>query len=202
MKDPKIFDKVDWSKWVVFFCDERFVDLTHPDSNYKAINDGLLSEFKKPDVKNKIEENNVLKLDFEAGNVSAAATAYENDLRSVFKNDSLPKFDLLILGMGPDGHTCSLSPNHELLKERSKWIASLEDSPKPPPERITFTMNVVNNATDIVFITMGKGKAENIRKAIEEEPSESIPVSLIKPVNGTVHWFMDFEAASLLKVAS
>lgn len=191
MNLPKFNKAVQWDKWHIFFCDERFVELTHSDSNFKAINEGLLEKIEG------IDRTKVFALE-KSGTVQDAATSYEKAMRGVFENESVPMFDLLVLGMGPDGHICSLFPDHALLKEESSWVGSLCDSPKPPPERITFTLKVVNNARNVLFYTTGKGKAENIHKAIEEAPSSNIPASLVKPV-GEVHWFMDTDAASLLK---
>jgi len=192
MNIDKFKTAVDWSKWFVFFCDERYVELTDADSNYKAINDGLLSTIPQ------INPTQVFKLNKSLPTVQEAATAYEQDVRSVFKDvEGFPSFDLLVLGMGPDGHICSLFPNHPLLKESTLWVGSLSDSPKPPAERITLTLGVVNSANNVLFYTTGKGKAENIKKAIECQPSEEIPASLVHP-KGDVHWFMDEDAASLL----
>jgi len=187
----KFRDEVDWSKWFIFFCDERFVELTNSDSNYKAIEDGLLSQ--NPHI----NRQQVFKLKY-TGTVHEAAQEYEDQLKTVFEPDQTPQFDLLVLGMGPDGHICSLFPHHILLKEEKKWVCALSDSPKPPPERITLSLNVVNNARNVLFYTTGKGKAENIRSAIEGESSEEVPASLVRPKSGSVHWFMDTDAASLL----
>jgi len=191
----KFKETIDWSKWFVFLCDERFVEADHPDSNYKAIHDGLLTKVPT------INPAQVFKLK-KIGGVSQAANYYEADMRRVFCNESLPRFDLIVLGMGPDGHICSLFPKHALLREQNKWVTSLTDSPKPPPHRITFTLKVVNNAADVVFIATGKSKADMIRRATECLSTPEVPASLVKPTNGNVHWFMDEEAASMLKIAS
>lgn len=191
-ENEKFSRSTEWSKWKVFFCDERYVDLDHPDSNFKAINDGLLK--KNLDIL----PDNIFPLK-KTGDISKDAGHYETNMRSVFEGQNFPKIDLVVLGMGPDGHICSLFPNHPLLNEEKKWIAYLEDSPKPPPLRITFTLNVVNNSSNVIFVTTGEGKAENIKKAIEEKPSGDIPASLVKPKNGKLYWFMDKGASSLLK---
>lgn len=182
----------DWSKWKIFFCDERYVELDHPDSNYKAINDGLVKKHSN------IRQENIFTLN-KTGNISKDAEDYESKMRGVFSDQVFPKIDVIVLGMGPDGHICSLFPNHLLLKEERKWIGFLEDSPKPPSQRITFTLNVVNNGCNVLFITTGEGKAENVKKAIKEQPSENIPASLVNPKNGVLHWFMDKGASGLLK---
>lgn len=80
-----------------------------------------------------------------------------------FPPDSLPKFDVLLLGLGPDGHTCSLFPNHKLLDETSLWVCPINDSPKPPLSRITFTFPVINNARVCIFAVLGSSKAKIIK---------------------------------------
>lgn len=92
-----------------------------------------------------------------------AAKDYIQKIAVHFQPDSIPRFHLLLLGMGPDGHTCSLFPNHHLLDETSVWVAPINDSPKPPPSRITLTFPVVNNAEYCAFAVCGQGKAEVVK---------------------------------------
>lgn len=92
-----------------------------------------------------------------------AADDYIRQMSLYFTADSIPRFDMLLLGMGPDGHTCSLFPGHKLLEEKSRWVAPITDSPKPPPARITLTFPVINNAKNCVFATAGEGKADMVK---------------------------------------
>lgn len=92
-----------------------------------------------------------------------AARDYIKKMSEYFSPDRLPRFHLLLLGMGPDGHTCSLFPGHRLLEETSVWVAPITDSPKPPPSRITLTLPVVNNAECCVFAIVGQSKAEMVK---------------------------------------
>lgn len=84
-------------------------------------------------------------------------------MQQYFPSNSPPTIDMLLLGMGPDGHTCSLFPGHKLLNESAKWIAAISDSPKPPPSRITMTYPVINNARYCVFAISGKEKADMVK---------------------------------------
>jgi len=192
LEKKEVAHQICFSKWKIFFSDERYVSLEDIDSNFKAIHDGLI--LKQKDIK----RENVFALSKE-NNLEESCSNYEKKLRSVFTNCEFPAFDLIILGMGPDGHICSLFPNHQLLNESVKWIASLSDSPKPPPERITFTLSVVNAAKQVVFITTGEGKALKVKEAIELEPSKLVPASLVNVKNGELHWFLDNGSSSLLK---
>lgn len=92
-----------------------------------------------------------------------AARDYIKKMSVYFPPHSLPRFDVLLLGMGPDGHTCSLFPGHKLLDESLLWVCPINDSPKPPPSRITLTLPVINNAAKCIFAISGSGKAEMVK---------------------------------------
>jgi len=111
-----------------------------------------------------------------------------------------PKFDLMLLGMGPDGHVASLFPGHPLLNEKDHWITFIKDSPKPPPERITFTFPVINSSANIALVATGSGKAGVVQQALggENSSSELLPVQMITLEDGELTWFADKAAASKL----
>jgi len=178
--------KIDYAKWHVYFCDERFVALDHPDSNYKAVKEGLLD---KVPIKHVYSlDPATLTLD-----VSRAAQAYENMLRANFGNSAkFPALDMVLLGMGPDGHTCSLFPGHELLGESTLWVAPIKDSPKPPSQRITLTLPLLNNAKAAVFICVGNTKRGPLKEIFGG--CSKLPAALVTNARG-VQFFADEAAA-------
>lgn len=119
---------------------------------------------------------------------------------SVSDISDCPKFDLILLGMGPDGHVASLFPNHTILEEKEEWVSFLTDSPKPPPERITFTLPVINSASNVAVVVTGSGKSEAVHLAIDDlEPdSPLLPARMVQPTKGNLVWFLDKAAASKL----
>ena len=136
---------VDWGKWHVFTCDERLVSLSDPDSNIAYVKRELLDHVSVP-------ADQIYPID-PTLEVGAAAEDYVAKIRKVFSDESkTPEFDLLILGVGPDGHTCSLFPGHPGLDEMTRLVIPITDSPKPPPNRITLTLPVVNNARCVYII--------------------------------------------------
>ena len=172
----------------VFFADERIVPLNHEDSNYKLCNDEFFS--KTPLQKSQIHTISEKDLD----DPEEVADEYEKQLAEAFAGKESvrhPVFDLILLGMGPDGHTCSLFPGHELLREKSRWVAPIEDSPKPPPKRITLTVPVLNKAHRVAFVLTGEGKQEMLSKTLDQ-PQLGLPASLIRPSPpGDVYFLCD-----------
>jgi len=133
-----------------------------------------------------------------------AAKLYEESVAGFFKDSSssTPVFDLILLGMGPDGHTCSLFPKHKLLAETKANIAPITDSPKPPSNRITFTYPVLDAAKAVAFVCCGGGKSGALKTVIEgsETPDDQLPSGRIK--NKRVFWYVDKAAAAELKEES
>jgi 6-phosphogluconolactonase len=208
--------QINWAAWHVFFADERCVPLDHPASNYRLAKEKLFDYVPIP-------PNQIYPID-PTLDPQAAAAAYQitmNNEQLTMSNQqsstlppfhpstpsaplrtglpNLPTFDLILLGMGEDGHTASLFPGHELLNETQRWVAPIFDSPKPPPERITLTLPVINHARHVAFVTTGAGKAEVLPEAIG---SPTVPAGMVQPIGGTLDWFVDEAAAANLKQGS
>ena len=182
-------DTVKWEKWEIFFADERAVPLDHEDSNYALLKAELLDQIPSNVTPPTVNPIDTQYLD----DTQELADQYEQMLvKSFASRDSvkLPIFDLVLLGCGPDGHTCSLFPGHELLRETSAWVAPIEDSPKPPPRRITLTLPVVTHAVRVAFVATGGGKKDIMKQIFEE--GEGLPCALVN--EGTrerCSWFVD-----------
>ena len=123
---------------------------------------------------------------------------YTKDLAIVPKRNGIPAFDVLLLGMGPDGHTCSLFPGRKQLLEDKEFVTFIEDSPKPPSQRITLTVPVVNNASSVFFVITGKDKEPCIREI--REGHSTVPSSRVVPTSGDCVWFVDPAAAGQSRV--
>ncbi|KAI7832894.1 hypothetical protein BX661DRAFT_178745 [Kickxella alabastrina] len=186
---------IDFSKWYVFWADERCVDYDSADSNYKLVKEELLDK-----LSNKIPAAQIIPISESLVNDSEAAAAdYQEQLVSVFGDQKTPVFDCILLGIGPDGHTCSLFPGFPQLNEKSKWVVHIDDSPKPPSSRITLTYPVVNNAKKVVFVVTGAGKSQTIKQIVDDK-DDSKPATRVALPKGTVYWFVDDAAAQDLSV--
>jgi 6-phosphogluconolactonase len=185
-------EKIQFAKWEIFFADERAVPLDHEDSNYRLLKAELLDKIPAELGQPQVHTINTDLLD----DVTEMADHYEKILVEKFAaRDSvkLPIFDLLLLGCGPDGHTCSLFPGHELLRETDCWVAPIEDSPKPPAKRITLTLPVVIHGVKIAFVATGGGKKEIMKQIFEG--GDGLPCTLVNEGGqDRVTWFTDSAA--------
>jgi len=179
------------------FCDERKVPFDDPESTY-----GQYMKMVLPSLQPTVSKEQFISINPNLS-VDECAKDYEQKLRSlVGESQEWPDFDVLLLGLGPDGHTCSLFPGHPLLKEQGRWVAPVSDSPKPPPERVTLTLPCLTNAHRVVFVATGAAKADVVKQVLEgsTEEKERFPAALVKPSHrcGRVYWLLDGEAASKL----
>ena len=194
--------------WHVFLADERYVDESDPESSMGVWRQQLLHAARVPPAQ-------IHALDVSLP-LEAAAAKYEAEVLALLAPppplpdgeapDDLtgapavttvapPAFDCVVLGMGPDGHTASLFPGHELLHEAARVVAPISDSPKPPPQRVTLTLPVLNAARLAVFIATGASKAEKLKLAFE--PDTELPAGLV--VARQTHWLVDRPAAADLE---
>eukprot|EP01024_Parvocaulis_polyphysoides_P030611 TRINITY_DN2787_c0_g1_i5.p1 TRINITY_DN2787_c0_g1~~TRINITY_DN2787_c0_g1_i5.p1 ORF type:complete len:273 (-),score=37.73 TRINITY_DN2787_c0_g1_i5:287-1105(-) len=192
-------DGVAWDKWHVFWADERVVPHTSTDSNFRGAMDAFLSHVPIPESQ--------IYVITEGLDAQAAATNYEGKLLGV--SDSVlprnafnfPVFDVILLGVGPDGHVCSLFPNRPETSEKTKWVIAVTDSPKPPPERITLTMPVVNSAKEVAIVALGEGKAEIVQRILEVQSLPgALPAQLVRPTEGELTWILDSGSISQLAI--
>ncbi len=181
---------VDWARWHVFWVDERCVPHASPESNYGAADHLLFRHVGIP-------RRQIHATDDTLG-PAEAAKAYEFVLARVFTlwAGRVPRFDLILLGIGEDGHTASLFPGHPLLSETRSWVAPVYDAPKPPPERVTLTLPVINNARHVVFVALGESKAPAVAVAVSPSQDDSLsPARQVNPTEGDVRWFLDLHAS-------
>lgn len=179
-----------WDKIHLFFGDERHVPPNHPDSNYRMANESLLSKISIP-------QHNVHRMPAEL-DADQAASKYEAELHDFFQSQpgEWPRFDLIMLGMGPDGHTASLFPGSAALNENSRWVVA-NWVEKFQAYRLTFTFPVINHASEIMFLVAGEDKSQVLKEVLQGK-TEFYPCQKVKPLNGRVLWIVDKAAAKLL----
>jgi 6-phosphogluconolactonase len=167
---PRLVEvSLDWSRVNLFWSDERAVPPDDPQSNYRLARELWLDPARVP-------ESSVHRMPGEAADLDAAAAAHTEEVRTVCGDP--PRFDLVLLGVGPDGHVASLFPGHPLLRETRKLVAAVEDSPKPPPRRLTLTLPALFGARLLVVAAFGSAKAAVMADALGARAS-SLPVAKV-----------------------
>jgi len=192
-------DKVEWDRLLVFWSDERCVPPDHADSNYRLAHETLLSKVSIP-------AGNVYRVRGEIDS-GQAALEYEEAVRrevgtptlvgsEMPADASVPPFDLILLGMGPDGHTASLFPGTAALREKKRLVAA-NFVPRLNAHRITFTPLLINAASHVLFLVAGIDKADVLRAVLEGEFEPDVfPAQLVKPAQGQLTWLVDRAAGA------
>lgn len=193
---------VDFSKWWVFFVDERNVPHSSDDSTYKGAQETFLGSVGIP-------SEQVLEI-HEGMSASEAAKNYEGRMLDVptsvlpRNQEGVPVIDCILLGTGPDGHVASLFPNSAELGDSSgAWVLPVTNSPKPPPERITMSLPIINATKQAIFLATGSGKADVVYRALEcQALPGAIPAQAVRPTDGTVAWLLDADSAAELEIST
>ena len=193
--DAALRAQVPWDKMSVYFGDERSVGPDHPDSNFRMAAETMLS--KVP-----LKGDQIFRIKGEYKDTEKAAQEYEQALRSSFKIavGKFPRLDLVLLGMGNEGHTASLFPGTKALHETKRlvvrnWVGKLYT------ERITLTAPAINNAARVIFMITGADKALALKGVLEgpHEPDQ-LPAQMIQPSNGKLLWLVDTIAGGMLSI--
>lgn len=187
---------IPWSRVHFFWGDERHVPPDDPRSNYRMAREELLTRVSVP-------EQNVHRIEAERPDAADAADAYERELTRFFSlaPDQTPRFDLVLLGMGPDGHTASLFPGSSALDVRDRLVAA-PWIPKLNEYRITLTLPVFNDAAAVIFMVSGADKADALLASLDpSSPPDALPCQRIRPAHGDLLWLVDSTAAGGLALA-
>jgi 6-phosphogluconolactonase len=186
-----ISSRIDWQHTHIFWGDERYLPPDHPDSNYGMAWQTLVSKLDVP-------PENVHPILTESPSANAAALAYEKTLRHFFRppagsedHATLPSFDVVLLGLGQDGHTASLFPSDAALKEKYRWVVAVDGTTvSPPVPRVTLTFPVFNKAGCVIFLVSGLGKKEVFKEIMSNPEKAAYPAARIRP-SGRLLWFID-----------
>jgi 6-phosphogluconolactonase len=196
LTNPASARTIRWSQVEFYFGDERCVPPEHPESNFGLANQALFKPLN-------ITPAQIVRIEGEQTRPEEAARRYEEQIRQRFSvgSPAVPRFDLILLGLGDDGHTASLFPDTPALREETRLVVP-NQAPRGVRDRITFTAPLINRADTILFMVSGGGKAEAVRAVLEEKDQrvERYPARLIRSVSGRVVWFLDQEAASKLRL--
>lgn len=180
--------QIPWIDIHFFWSDERHVPPDHPDSNYRMANEAMLTRVPVP-------ANNIHRVPSENPSAPEAASEYEQTLIEITQQ-SLPRLDLILLGLGADGHTASIFPGSEVLHETKRLVAAPWVE-KFQTYRITMTLPLLNNGASVVFLVSGSEKASIVKEVLEGP--EKYPAQGVKLTNGELLWMLDEDAASEIK---
>lgn len=186
-----IASRIDWQHTHLFWGDERCVPSDNPDSNFSLALQTLISKVDVP-------PSNIHRIPATTGSPKAVAAEYETTLQEFFQptaasdpSTSFPSFDLVLLGIGVDGHTASLFPGDAALEERTSWVVAVEgSSASPPVPRITLTFPVINEAKCVIFLASGSNKREVFQQVVNNPETSAYPAARVKP-SGRLLWFID-----------
>ncbi len=191
---PAYATRIDWSRTHLFWGDERCVPPDHPDSNYRMTREALIDHVPLP-------PENVHRIRGEDP-PEDAAIAYERLLRELFGPDDAPArtFDLVLLGMGRDGHTASIFPGTAAVGETHRWAMAVHVETPRDMWRVTVTTVVLNAAADVTFLVAGPNKAPRLREVLQagDRNGRVLPAQLVKPIHGALHWMIDAAAGAEL----
>lgn len=191
---PSFSDRIRWDRTWVFFGDERAVPPEHPESNYRMAYETLLSRVPIPATQ-------IFRMRAEQADADGAAAAYAAELAEAVgtRRGQLPRFDIVLLGLGVDGHTASLFPGSPVLREVFRPVAAVHVAAAQIPQRLTLTFPVLNAAARVVFLVTGPEKAKIVRTVLSE--NAMVPAALVRPTDGELIWLTDRAAAALHPLA-
>jgi len=192
LAQPPLAAQMPWDRTVLFFGDERGVPPDHADSNYGMAHAALLSRVPIP-------PDRVFRIPGERADPDAVAAEYARTMAEVLgvRRGEVPRLDLILLGLGVDGHTASLFPGSPVLKETFRTVAAVHAAAASIPQRFTLTYPILNAAACVIYLVSGAEKAKVVKAALGDR-SSGLPAAMVSPVDGRLLWILDRAAASLL----
>lgn len=195
LSQPVMRERIDWARTHIFVVDERFVPIDDPNSNFAMAHRLLLKPVSAPG-------ENTFPVPTQLASADAAARAYAGTIEMAFgsREAGSPRFDLIVLGLGSDGHTAGLFPGAASLSVHDRWVVATPPGKLPPHvDRITMTFPVLNAAREVLFLVSGSRKAAALRDVLMERAlDEQIPATGVRPASGRLTWLVDRAAAEML----
>lgn len=182
--------EIEWEKVFIFWEDERYVPAEHPESNYKMASEILLSKIN-------ILPENINKINTDIP-IEKSALEYEERIKKFFGSSKLPIFDIVLLGLGKDGHIASIFPGTEAEDEKKKWVLGYHPQ-SVDTERITLTLPVINNAKNVIFLISGETKRDIVDRVFIKKEKSDFPILKVQSGEGSLFYLMDKAAAGDMK---